>query len=282
MCIAYTLCAFLYCQPATAQDAPNSSTELSAAESVLGLAKQPHQTFLNSGFLLGSSVQQDAVHSPLRHVGFTGGTEVRLRAYSRDVLVDIASTIGVGLGAPVPAQPLNPNAGITMIQSNTALALGFNAYHSDDRTLRLFAGPLLNTMVHVKLNNTFGNSATAFDLHFAVGGMARAEKDFAFLGKQWRASSQLNLPLIGFAQRPYYSTNAPSVIANETFSLFDFQTVSVFTFPNIAWQTGIEFMLGTGNWLGLAYQWNFYDYTRFQRVQFARHALILSLGVRLE
>lgn len=265
------------------QEVSVTNGEFSAADNPLGLAKQPRQSLLNIGIHGGSSVQQDAYHSPLRNVGFMGGIHIQSRAYSRDMLFDVASTIGLGLATPVPAQPLNPNAGITSLPySNIALALGFNVYQSDDRTLRLFAGPLLNAMIHIKTNNTFGNSARAMDLHGALGGMARAEKDFTFLGKQWRAFSQLNLPLIGFAQRPYYSTVVQSIIANETASAFEFQFVSLLNFPNITWQTGVEFMLGTGNWLGLAYQWNFYDYTRFQRVQVARHALILSLGVRIE
>ena len=282
--IVYTICAFVCFQSVAAQEVPYSSTEVSAADNPLGLAKQPRQTLLNSGFLLGLSVQQDAYHSPLRNVGFMGGIHFHSRGYSQDMLFDVASTIGIGLVSPVPAQPLNPNAGITSLpRSDIALALGFNTYQSDDRTLRLFAGPLLNMMIHIKNNNAFtGNSLRAMDLHFALGGMARAEKDFTFLSKQWRASSQLNLPLIGFAQRPYYSTVVQSIIANETASSFDFEFVSVFNFPNITWQTGVEFMLGTGNWLGVEYQWNYYDYTRFQRVQFARHALIISLGVRLE
>ncbi|MFY7997827.1 MAG: hypothetical protein ACOVSW_04425 [Candidatus Kapaibacteriota bacterium] len=283
--IAYTVCAFLCFQPVAAQEIPYSTTEISAADNPLGLAKQPRQAFLNIGILGGLSVQQDAYHSPLRHVGFTYGAGLRSRTYSRDMLVDITSTYFTGLIVPTAVQPLRPSlftSGITVLHGNIALALGFVASQSEDRTFRLFAGPLLNAMVHLKISNVFGNSGQALDLHGALGGMARAEKDFTFLGKQWRASSQLNLPLIGFAQRPYYSTRGQSIAANETESTSDFQFVSVFNFPNIKWQTGVEFMLGTGNWLGLEYQWNFYDYTRFQRVQFARHALILSLGVRLE
>ena len=280
----YTVCTVLCFQSVAAQEVPYSSTEVSAADNPLGLAKQPRQSLLNISVLGGSSVQQDAFHSPLRHVGFTYGAGLRSRGYSRDVLVDIASTFFTGLIVPTPEQSLNPNvvsSGITMTHVNVALALGFVASQSEDRTFRLFAGPLLNAMVHLKISNAFANNSLATDLHGALGGMARAEKDFTFLGKQWRASSQLNLPLIGFAERPYYSTSVRSLAANDPPLTNDFRPVSLFNFPNITWQTGVEFMLDTGNWLGLEYQWNFYDHTRFQRVQFARHALILSLGVRL-
>jgi hypothetical protein len=268
--------------PAYAQDVPSTITEISAANNLLGLATKPHQTFLSAGLLLGSGVQQDAVHSPIRHNGFMGGVVLGLRAYSRDILVQLTSTNAVGLLAPEVGQSRNRAAGITTVHSNSALSLAFNAYTSEDRTTRFFTGPLLNTMLNLKINNTFGNSALATDIHLALGGTARIEQDFAFWGKQWRASSELNLPLVGFAQRPYYSTASRSIVANETLTLFDLQPVSIFTFPNLTWTTGLEFMLGTGNWLELSYQWNFYDYTYFNRVQAARHGVVLSLHVRLE
>jgi hypothetical protein len=268
--------------PANAQEAPPTTVELSAADNPLGLAKQPQQTLLSGGLIFASGVQQDAVHSPIRHSGFMGGFVLDLRAYSRDILVKTTSTTAVGLLNPAVGQSRNANAGIIAIQTNTALSLAFTIYTNESRTTRFFAGPLLNPMTNIKINNTFGNSALATDIHLALGGTARIEHDVVFLNRQWRASSEIHLPLVGLAQRPYYSTNSRSIIANETFTLLDFQFVSLFTFPNITWATELEFMLGTGNWLGLRYQWNFYDYAYFNRVQAARHGAVLSLHVRLE
>ncbi len=270
--------------PAMAQEVSSANTELSAADNPLGLVQTPNQKLISAGFHFGSAAQQDAVHSPIRYNGFIGGVTVSYRSYSRDILFHTSSVISGGFLSPAVGQVRNQNARITAIQSNVSNSLGFAIYGNQDRTTRIYAGPLLNVMANLKLNQDFGNSAPALDIHLALGGSLRIEKDFTLWNKQWRGSSSLNIPLVGFAQRPYYSTLYKEMAANESSLglLGDLKPVSFLQFTNIEWNTGIEYMLGPGNWLGLHYQWNFYDYTYFTRIQSAGNTFLLILHFRLE
>jgi hypothetical protein len=266
-----------------AQETPQAPTQ--ASDNPLGLAKQPRQTFLTFGGVLGAITQQDAVHSPLRYSGIATGLSGDLRAYSPNTYLHIGSNLAVGTLFPATGKERNLNAAISAIQTNTFAALAFDVLHSEDRTMRLYAGGLLNVMANIKTNVVFGNSATAFDVYASLGAMARAEQDFTLWGKQWRGTSQIMLPLGGVAVRPYYSTVLTSTAAlgsSDLFSSFDIQGASIFNFPQILWRTSLDYMLSTGNWLSLAYEWDFYDYNRFNRVQAARQAVSLSLHFRLE
>lgn len=262
--------------------APMQTTEQSPPNP-LGLAQTPQQTFLHLGALLGLATQQDAVHSPLRYTGAVVGFTGELRAYSREIFVQVATEAGFGLLTPNVGRERNLGAGISAIQTNTLSAVGFELLHREDHLTRLFAGPMLNVLLNIKVNTTFGNSATAFDFYASLGAMARLEQDFTLFSKQWRGTSQVMLPLGGIAARPYYSTSLKVAASNSnTFANFDTQGASILTFPQILWRTSLDYTLSTGNWLSLTYAWDFYDYNRFNRVQAARQALTLSLQVRLQ
>ncbi len=249
----------------------------------LGLAKQPRQTFLTLGGSVGSLTQQDAALSPLRYSGAAVGANGELRAYSRDVFVHIGSNVAFGVLFPVVGRERNLNSSISALQTNSFASVAFDVLHSEDRTMRLYAGGLLNVMVNAKLSAVFGNSASVFDVYASLGAMAHWEQDFRFLSKQWRGTSQIRLPLAGFAARPYYSTTFRSAAANDNiFAAIDVQGASIFNFPSVMWRTSLDYMLTTGNWLSLAYEWDFYDYNRFNRVQNARQAVSLTLHLRLE
>ncbi|MDW8220046.1 MAG: hypothetical protein RML40_05900 [Bacteroidota bacterium] len=268
------------CISSTPEDSDN------AIRSPLSLIQQPYQTLLTFGGLLGISTQYDAYHSPLLYTGFTSGLEAELRSYSDHIFWNACVIAANSRTTPVPEQPLNPKAAIAIVQSNLSANLGFRVYEQREQPLRAFVGPLLNIMLHTKTNTTFQNNALAIDAHIALGAMTRIEYDFELLGKQWRAYTHLQLPILGVGLRPYYSTNLPSIIANEDGEdieaiLKNFRTVSIINFPNITSRIGLEYMLDTGNWLSIAYQWNYYDYALFNRVVFARHALVFSLLARI-
>ncbi len=268
-------------QPAQAQDSSAS------ASSSYFITPPPPPVVMppvgNASYLIarlggGSSIVQDAALSPLRYLGagVLGGVEYR--AYQETTFLSIAMDVQASFLSPSIGNDLSP-AQITGVQVLPNLALAFRVTHEEAHALRVYAGGTLQGIAHIKIQSAFGNSALANDIYFGLGAFGRIEKDFSLFGKAFRASSQLSLPLFGIASRPSYSTTLrypATALSNPLGAFSEVRGVSIAAFPLLDFRNSLEFMLGSGNFIALNYDWNFYSYTHFNKVQSARHAVSVA------
>ncbi|TAE22238.1 MAG: hypothetical protein EAZ92_16000 [Candidatus Kapaibacterium sp.] len=235
-------------------------------------------SYLITRFGGGSGVVQDAALSPLRYLGPGALTGTEYRAYQETTFLSIAADIQGNFLSPSIGNDLSP-AQIVGVQVLPSLTLAFRVVNEEASALRVYAGGTAQGITHIKLQTAYGNSATASDVYFGVGAFGRVEKDFSLFGQAFRASSQLSLPLLGAANRPSYSTTVrypATAISNPLGILSEVRGVSIAAFPILDFRNSLEFMLGSGNFLALNYDWNFYSYTHFNKVQSARHAISVA------
>jgi hypothetical protein len=281
---ALILCAFAAYLPAQTQD-----SSASAASTSYFVALPPPPIVLppvgSASYLIirvggASALVQDAALSPLRYLGAGGVGGVEFRAYQGITYLSIGTDFTGSLLSPSIGNDLNAGQ-ILGIQILGATALGFRIVNEEENAFRVYVGGLLQSLTHIKTQTAFGNSAIATDGYSSLGVMARVEKDFSLFGKAFRASSQLNLPLFGFATRPSYSTPSryPASGASNPLSalLGEPQFVSFTSLPYIGFRNSLEFMFPSGNFIALNYDWDFYSYNYFNKVQSARHGVSVSL-----
>lgn len=227
----------------------------------------------------GSTIVQDAALSPLRYLGLAALGGVEYRAYENNIFLSIGSDVQVGSLAPSIGNDLNA-AQILSIYTLPTTALGFRIVQDEEQHLRAFVGGMLQGIAHIKVNSGFGNSALASDSYTGLGAFARVEKDFSLLGKAFRASSQFQLPIVGFATRPSYSTPTryPASGSSNPLSVFsELRGVVLTSFPILSFRNSLEYMLPSGNFIALNYDWDFYSYNHFNKVQVGRHGISLAL-----
>lgn len=243
------------------------------------------QEYSCSGFMGGLALQYDNVHSPILHTGLMFSIMGEARVYEGRTLSQFGQTASFGLLSPEVGLERNVNAGIATVLPQFSFNFAYDLAPEGDRSedVRVYVGGAANIMVNLKVNNTFGNSALAFDMYGSLGAFARAERYFTFLDKNWRAASQISLPLFGAAARPYYSTLTRTAAANddEVFPL-DVQFASFGSFPAVSWRTSLDFMLERGHWISVEYIWDYYEHARSHRVQFARHGVGLTMHFRMK
>ena len=274
---------------AFSQEAPQSQDSSRPAREPQNRAPENDENWLQAyscnGFMGGLALQYDNVHSPILHTGAMFAITSESRVYEGRTFRQFGQTMSFGILTPEVGLERNVNAGIATVLPQFVFNFAYDVLPEGDRSedVRLYVGGGAQIMVNLKVNNTFGNSALAFDMYGSLGAFARAERYFTFLGKNWRAASQVSLPLFGAAARPYYSTLTRTAVANddEVFPL-DVQVATLASFPAVSWRTSLDFMLERGHWISVEYLWDYYEHARSHRVQFARHAVGLTMHFRIE
>jgi hypothetical protein len=279
------ICAFAAYHPLQAQDSSASST--SPSSYYVAVPPPPvvmpptgnAASYLITRFGGASALVQDAALSPLRYLGAGGLGGLEYRAYQGNIYLSFSADVVGTLLAPSIGNDLNAGQ-ILSIQVFGATALAVRIINEEENAFRAYAGGLIQSLTHVKTQTAFGNSAIALDSYNSIGIMGRVEKDFSLFGKAFRASSQANLPLFGIASRPSYSTPSRYPVAglsNPLNILGNVQFVSFVSFPLFGFRNSLEYMLPSGNFIALNYDWDFYSYSLYNKVQSARHSIALSL-----
>lgn len=280
-----SLCAFGGSVPLSAQD--SSQTTSSSSTSYFITPSLP-PTILppvgNSYYLVmrlgsGSSIIQDAALSPLRYQGLAALGGLEYRAYENNIFLSIGGDVQFSITSPTIGNDLSPGQ-ITSVQILPLTMLGFRLVNEELTALRVYGGATAQGVSHLKIQSAFGNSALATDGYSAVGVFGRVEKDFSLFGKAFRASSNLSLPLFGLASRPSYSTTTryPASGSANPLSIFsELRFVTFASFPLVSFRNSLEFMLSSGNFITLNYDWDFYSYNYYNKVQSARHGVSLGL-----
>ncbi len=283
------LCALILWAFAAYLPAQNKDSSASSSSTSYFITDPPPPVVLppvgNASYLvtrLGASagLVQDAALSPLRYLGAGGVVGVEFRAYQGITYLSIGTDVVGNLLSPTIGNDLSASQ-ILSIQLLATTALGFRIVNEEENAFRVYVGGLLQSLTHLKTQTAFGNSAVATDGYTSLGGMARVEKDFSLFGKAFRASSQLNVPIFGIATRPSYSTPTrypASGASNLLITLFaDTQFVSFASLPYIGFRNSLEYMFPSGNFIALNYDWDFYSYNYFNKVQSARQGVSVSL-----
>lgn len=272
--------------PATAINLPSSAAPAPATPAPAAPVVMPptdNAFYLMARVGVGSTIVQDAALSPLRYLGFAFLSGVEYRSIKEDRFFSISGDLQQGSLAPSIGNELN-----TGVISSTIIlpctALGWRVLNDEANALRIYVGGTLPSVIHLKIQTAFGNSAIAPDVYLGLGAFARVEKDFVLFGKGFRAASRLDLPLVGIAYRPSYSTTTrypASGLSNPLSLASDIRGVSLAAFPILSFRNSLEYMLPNGNALALNYDWDFYSYTHFNKVQAARHGISLAVMFRL-
>ena len=239
--------------------------------------------YLTSGIAFALDYNRDKAQSPRLLDGFLLMTIQGSRRYTPTLYTAVQGRFGLGiLGKDAINQP----------QNLTVVSLGFGAdvcvgvplHLTPDSSFRAFVGPLISGFGNIRLNSALANSQLSYDIYAGLGGFGRVEYDMKVFGRTYTAYSQLNLPLLGIASRPYFSAPFQHFLAkanSENIDINEFRLVGIHTFPFVQWDTGVHYVLDNGNMITLGYTWQFYQYDYLNPVQAARHTFFISCDFKL-
>jgi hypothetical protein len=105
------------------------------------------------------------------------------------------------------------------------------------------------------------NSDYFYDLFFSLGPSGAIEYDFSLLGRDWKLSGQLTVPVLTYGLRPNYSGLNESPPDDKSFAT-ELEAAQIGSFnilTNVKSRLELVYPLKNGNRFGLLYYWDFYN-----------------------
>lgn len=231
----------------------------------LSIAK--HQFF--NGISGSAVVARDAFHSPLTYEGFAIGLSMGYTLNTSKFINRWTLDGAYGLlNHAIPASELQFFGG--------GIDYSFLISVMNKKNFRLYAGLNSNTIWHNRLNNRYSNNSLSFELLSSVGVEGLARYRFKLFKKNFLAEYALTLPVVNYSLRPAYIYLGP----RGEFGVQEWSSYgrSMLTQSRLH----IDWTFANRNTLRLAYHWLYYEHNGPNRVQLARHLLILGFTTSLE
>jgi hypothetical protein len=255
---------------------------LVSAVNAYSQAFDTRQRFIALGANVNYQQFQDVAVSPLRYAGLSYGGFLGVTSFGGNERFQVNVSI-CPVGTFTATTPDKSASKVNLqFLANASISYGWRIPSPENNGWGIYLGPAIHFTGHFKSQSEFSNSALSFDFYTSFAAMARVERDFSETGLPLILGTQATMPLVGWMLRPYYATTTKDFSGQNGGLLgIDNRIMWLGTFPMLSWRTDLNYILTSGNRLGIGYEWEYYSTEYLNPVQAARHGAYLYLQTKL-